>query len=93
MALQISISEANSSTGIAIPEAYIRIHIVSFRTDGAISISGVVYYNAAARQAGKQPVQSFGMILPNANPSAGDLRDQGYTYLKTLPEYAGAIDV
>lgn len=57
-----------------------------------------IYKDAAARTANKNPVSNKQYTIPANTFSTLDLetqdaRDLIYTYLKTLPEYTGSVDI
>ena len=57
-----------------------------------------IYKDAAARTANKNPVTNKMYSIPantfsTLNLSTTDSRSLVYAYLKTLPEYTGAVDV
>lgn len=72
------------------PEAYARIAQV--RADAQTSYLLVVWYeDAAARERGDDPIHmyEYGAATPSL---VGDIYPAAYTYLKTLPDFEGAID-
>jgi hypothetical protein len=103
MALQISLpANRNRLSDAPAPQAYARIDSLEFNTKtGAIELVVGVSLNAAARQANKGNICIFrhrGVVGSNGVPSLDDALASGvrsalYTWLKTLPEYAGAVDV
>ena len=52
-----------------------------------------IYHSEAAREDAQAPIEmKTEYIFDVAPASTLDLFDQGYAYLKTLPEFAGAVD-
>lgn len=52
-----------------------------------------VYHSEASRTAAEAPIElNSEYIFEVAEGSTLDLFDQGYNYLKTLPEFTGAVD-
>jgi hypothetical protein len=95
MALQISLDSDTSPNGNASPSAYVRIVLFTFdiKTDMYFCVLEF-HHNAAARQNGKNPIKGASYHIDGAAiPDTGGIRNNLYTYLKTLPEFAGAIDV
>lgn len=101
MALQQAYED--TSTGVSCPDGYYRVDAVCVRTKPAdAQVLVGVYKDAQARQDGKTPVAvreyiasgdaystHFALaVLDGANPVK-----QAYGYLKTLPAFAGALDV
>ena len=97
MALQKSIEY--KGTGINIEYHKIcesSIHIDPITKGGRAKVN--VYKDAASRLANKNPVSNKQYTIPANTFSTLDLetqdaRDLVYTYLKTLPEYQGALDL
>lgn len=88
MALKLNL--AQTPIGIALPEAYARIS----NYDGSKSellVRVAVYATADARGADARPIESRQHSLDPATLS-GPLMPALYDALKTLPEYAGAMD-
>ncbi len=87
MALQLNIT---TPQGVPAPEAYAQI--TSFRGNKVTVMFVVdIFFNAAvAVQDGIQPLQSLSYTVPYTDGAGIAVL---YTYLKTLPEFAGAIDV
>jgi hypothetical protein len=89
MALQMALGD--SAVGFNFPEAYARVSI--FRGDKNTLLFNVNWYaDAAARAADKQTIleKEYQTETPALS---GDLVPALYEYLKTLPEFAGALDV
>lgn len=93
MALVFALTETN--VGVAAPQAYAKI--VAFRSNylqGNSEVAVDIFFDAAARTAGKSPVDGGVYVVPAdagipADPTRADL----YAWLKTLPKFAGAVDV
>lgn len=95
MALQISLLASDSGVGVAAPVAY--AHIVIYTHDvknDALMFAIEYHYNLQARNQLRNPIKSASYsVLEAALTGTGNLRSKMYDYLKTLPEFAGAIDV
>lgn len=101
MALQISLPKERTNVRLAAPAAYARIVQVLLDADTKrVKVAVNVYGNvdAAARPAPDQPPLSSPV---NGNVFEGNLGKEIagytlgelYTWLKTLPDFAGALDV
>ena len=101
MALQINLPTAKTRVGVAAPQAYARINNLNYDTySGTVELRVDAYFDNAARTARKSPVASFrftgtvGKDLPSLDAALGaGVRGVLYTWLKTKPEFSGAIDV
>jgi hypothetical protein len=100
MALQIDLSAEKSNTGVAAPTAYARIVQLAFDTrTGQVSLAVDVHATQQTRTDGKSPVYGgiysgiVGTDMPNLDDTIPGVRAVLYTWLKTLPDFAGAIDV
>lgn len=96
MALQIVLDRTNE-TGDTYPVAYWRIDAETWnRADARLDVTIGVYRDQASA-ATKQPVvpRSFTAFGATVNQilTANDLRAAIYVWLKTLPAFAGALDV
>lgn len=95
MALQKSIEY--KGTGIIIEyHKVVNPKIDAITKGGSVRVE--IYKDVAARIANKNPVSNKQYVIPDNTFSTLDLetqdaRDLVYTYLKTLPEYIGAIDI
>ncbi len=99
MALQVSLtlppvripeSPEEPNGEIVYPEAYARI--LQIRSDAQASYLLVAWYeDAAARERGDDPVKLYEYGTQTSNLS-GDIYPAAYSYLKTLPDFEGAID-
>ena len=95
MALQKDFEQA---TGVI--ATYIRVEdSVKINTADESGKARVLFYlSQAARNANKKELTNKAYTIPpgifsSLNLATQDARDLVYNYLKTLPEYAGAIDV
>jgi hypothetical protein len=94
MALQISYTDV--STKLVLPAAYVKIHSMLIDAVGLQAVINMgVYVNAAAKVAGGAPMYILPFNPPFAPLIAGpiDLQAAIYTWLKTQPLFAGALDV
>ncbi len=99
MALQIALTETN--VGMPAPEAYAKI--AAFHYDAAanrLECFVNIYASVAARQAGKAPIDGGVFTgtpgsdsVPSLDGDTAGARAELYTWLKTLPKFAGATDV
>lgn len=95
MALQLSIPSTDSSIGAAFPAAYVRI-IFGRTFAETIVITANFYADEQARRDGKAEFQQkhYECLQSDLSVEAGDhLHAPFYRHLKTLPEFAGAVDV
>lgn len=79
--------------GLAVPAAYIRIDSISgFKSQITVSVN---YYvsEQSYRDGSSYLHQEFYSFVPNLEDGAVNFFKQGYEYLKTLPEFEGAIDI
>jgi hypothetical protein len=98
MALQLNLADTN--VGLPAPEAYARIAALSFDTmTGLVRVAVDIHASLAARVAGKNPIGGgtyegiVGLDMPTLDADIPGIRSVIYTWLKTLPAFAGAIDV
>lgn len=90
MALMKNITLKND---LQVNDAYIRIDTVSGSKD-SLNISVNSYVSQDSFNDGKSYLeQNFYTFMPSVEDNAANFIKQGYEHLKTLPEYAGAIDV
>lgn len=90
MALQINYETAKGVVG-----NYHRItHIVMAKNNGNFiaDIKLETFVNQTARNNGKNSLEIRKYFMEDVDPDE-PLYEQAYTYLKTLPEFDGAIDV
>lgn len=72
------------------PASYARIFYVrAMAQDSFIFVCW--YADQAARERGDEPVKAYEYQTPTSN-LVGDVYPAAYAYLKTLPEFSGAID-
>jgi hypothetical protein len=84
MALKQKISTAS---GIEVDDAYHRVEQVTLVNKSAITFSASAYKNNEIKVCITNNFYSCEYDLAGSNPIA-----QAYAYLKTLPEFAGAVD-
>jgi hypothetical protein len=89
MAIQVNLTDTD--VGLPAPKAYARVTGISCDfTNGQVHVSVNIFANsAAAKDAEKNPV---GGGLYKFKVSDHETRDLIYKLLKTLPEFADAID-
>jgi hypothetical protein len=88
MALQVALSAADSLVGFDFPMSYAKIEFVrGWKNDSLIWVNW--YADKAARESGSQPVRQKEFSRPGDTAPFVDY----YDFLKTQPEFAGAIDV
>ena len=79
-----------SPQGVTSDTAYTKIaHFNGDKTTTTIMVE--VYFNQWARNNGYQPLMVTSYTLQT--PTTDDIMDGSYAYLKTLPEYEGAVNV
>lgn len=89
MALQKTIVLGN---GLTVENAYIRIDTVSGYKE-QITVSVNFYVSQEGFNGGQGYLeQKFYSFVPNVSDTSADFIKQGYEYLKTLEEFAGATD-
>lgn len=87
MALLLSL--ADSPLGVGFPAAYARVtRVMADKVVARVMVD--VHASAEARHAGAQPVETRMHELPL--PSDAPLYPAVYDAIKTMPEYAGAVD-
>lgn len=80
-------------TGIVVNIAYARIDTISGSKD-SISIGLNYYVNKNAFTSGKSFFKTEQYVfVPSVDDGSPNYHKQGYEYLKTLPEFEGAIDI
>ncbi|MEK5469340.1 hypothetical protein [Paenibacillus sp. FSL M7-0896] len=90
MALTMKIQ---SSMGLEIPEAYIKIDSLSGNKN-MLQINVKTYVSQTAAQEDRVPVEdTYKSFTPSVEEDAKNFIKQGYEFLKSLPEYDGAIDI
>jgi hypothetical protein len=90
-AIQAEIAAAvQHNAGVTYPASYARIlYVRTLPSDSYIFVCW--YADEAARQAGADPVKVYEYQAPTAVLS-GDIYPAAYSWIKTLPEFAGAVD-
>lgn len=90
MALKIGVS---LESGIAVEDAYARIfHIEGDKSTLAIALQ--YYVSQAAVEEQKPPFkEDYYQFVPSVEDDAPNFIKQGYEHLKSLPEFADAVDV
>jgi hypothetical protein len=92
MALQISLLAADTFVGENFPESYVKVEFVrAFKADSLIWVNW--YANGTARADLKQPVKQQEYTVSTASLVGANIIAASYEHLKTLPEFAGAVDV
>jgi hypothetical protein len=92
MALQLPLLAKDTLVGEAFPEAYCKVEFVrAFKADSLIWVN--FYANGTARADMKQPVKQREYTVPTEALVGANIIAASYEYLKSLPEFAGAVDV
>jgi len=81
--------------GIPCPDCYYMVWSTAWsQASGTLTVSVTKYYNKAARQADESQHLDVDVVTGIAFDKSGSDKeiDVAYTYLKTLPAYAGAVD-
>lgn len=92
MALQQSILAADTLVGFDYPASYVKVEFVrAWKTDSLVWVNW--YADAQARADLKQPVKQKEFTVATSVLVGANIIAASYEYLKTLPEFAGAIDV
>ena len=92
MALQQPILAADTLVGFDYPASYVKVEFVrAWKADSLIWVN--FYANGTARADLKQPVKQQEFTVSTASLVGANIIAASYEYLKTLPEFAGAIDV
>ena len=92
MALQQPLLAADTLVGENFPESYVKVEFVrAWKADSLIWVN--YYANGTARADLKQPVKQQEFTVSTASLVGANIIAASYEYLKTLPEFAGAIDV
>jgi|LauGreDrversion4_2_1035121.scaffolds.fasta_scaffold03112_12 hypothetical protein len=67
--------------------------VETFQTAKRCNLVVMVYHSEASRLAAESPIDVKAEYIFDVTPGDTlDLFDQGYAYLKTLPEFTGAVD-
>jgi hypothetical protein len=92
MALQIALLAKDTLVGENFPESYVKIEFVrAFKADSLIWVNW--YANGTARADMKHPVKQKEYTAETAHLVGANIIAASYEWLKTLPEFAGAVDV
>ena len=92
MALQISLLAKDTLVGEAFPESYVKVEFVrAFKADSLIWVN--FYANGTARADMTHPVKQTEYTVSTASLVGANIIAASYEHLKTLPEFAGAVDV
>jgi hypothetical protein len=93
MALKGNLSAEDSMVGYAFPECYARIAFTRVTKDSTF-IYVLWHADEAARQNDKNPVKFWEYeVSNNLIPQVAPTLVSSYEYLKTLPIFAGWIDI
>lgn len=79
--------------GIMAPNAYYRIRDVHGDSSGSISYNMEIFYDRAAKDAGKNPLKTIRRQLPGTISGRFGIAHEIYQTIKQDPEYAGAEDI
>ena len=92
MALQQPLLAADTLVGENFPESYVKVEFVrAWKADSLIWVNW--YANGTARADMKQPVKQHEYTVSTSTLVGANIIAASYEYLKTLPEFAGAVDV
>lgn len=92
MALSQPLLAADTLVGFDYPESYVKVEFVrAWKADSLIWVNW--YADAQARADMKQPVKQKEFTVATSVLVGANIIAASYEYLKTLPEFAGAIDV
>jgi hypothetical protein len=91
MAIQISFT---APSGVIAPEAYVYVGLLTEENGQKITAQIDIYYSKENKVNENLPIYSdIKSFTPNTSDSANNYRKQTYEYLKTLPQFEGAIDI
>ena len=92
MALQVALTETN--VGVPAPEAYAKIVAIrSAFNQPSCEVAVDIFFNLAARQAGKAPIAGNVLFVPAEVVEGNDpTRTTLYAWLKTLELFKDAVD-
>jgi hypothetical protein len=96
MALQVALDDTQTELGTAAPAAYAKIvQYTHYVVDDRVQIVVEFHYNQAAKAAGRRPLKgaTYMALESEVNAFSGTMQNRCYSWLKTLPEFAGATDV
>jgi len=98
MALQIELNDSN--VGIPALQAYARVSALHYDVaSNRVDVYVDIFATESTRQAGKSPIDGGvfsgqpGVDMPVLDNTIPGLRAAVYAWLKTLPKFAGAVDV
>jgi hypothetical protein len=77
--------------GVSVSTAIASVELIWLRGTYEMTLQVSIYANQAQREA-LATLASYSYTIPY-DPAAGDVYAQCYTYLLTLPEYAGWIEI
>lgn len=90
MALELKVE---TSIGITAEKAYVRIDTL-FGSKNTIILNVKSYFSQETYDGGKEPYESKEYsFTPSVEEGSDNFIRQGYKYLKTLPDFEGAVDV
>jgi hypothetical protein len=95
VALQVALDDAGTDIGTAAPTAYAKIvQYTHYVVADRVQIVVEFHYNQAAKNTGRRPLKGATYNAPEAavNAFTGNMQNRCYSWLKTLPEFAGATD-
>ncbi|MCK9370526.1 hypothetical protein M0R04_11500 [Candidatus Dojkabacteria bacterium] len=90
MALQKAVT---TESGIQCSEAYININNLHYLKNGRTHVTINAFYNKDAKDSNCAILSSNNYVFSYDYTSNLSIIVQAYTFLKTLPEFSGAIDV
>lgn len=91
MAIQINFI---APSGVVATEAYVYIGSLTEESGEKITTQIDIYYSKENKDNNQLPIYTDVVSFkPDTTDKANNYRKQGYEYLKTLPNYSGAIDV
>jgi hypothetical protein len=92
MALQQPILAADTLVGFDYPASYVKVEFVrAFKGESLLWVNW--YADGRARADLKQPVKQKEYTASTADLVGANIIAASYTWLKALPEFAGAVDV
>lgn len=96
MALRIALDDEQSGIGTPAPLAYARIvHYTHDVKNNLIQVALDVHFNQQARNQDRNPIKGLGFQTTEAdvNVFTGGMQARLYSWLKTQPDFLGALDV
>lgn len=83
-----------TDTQISVPNAYHRITGLTWYGGGELGLQVGIWATKAARNGGAPAITTVSYSMPiDTSTATGNWLANAYTYLKTLPDFSGAIDV